>query len=453
MRPRIILAVLALALTALTAVVTTTPATAVTSRHKPAGTTDWRSYHGNTARTGRNPNLPAFRGHLHMIRHIALDGAVYASPIVANGLTIVATENNTLYAFGAHSRLVWKHHLGAPSPASQRPCGDIDPLGITGTPIYAPKTRLVYVAAEFGASRPFHRLYALRVGSGSIAFQHTLDFAGVDRVAMQERGALTIAGGRVWTPFGGMAGDCGAYKGRVIGYNLNGKGSTVRYTVPTAREAGIWTPPGPTVGPNDNLFVAVGNGASEQGDRYDHSDSVLHIGTGGRLLDSFSPTSWASDNAQDLDLGSQGPAIVSEKWVFSAGKSGRSYVLRLGHLGGIGGQVSTAQLCTSFGGTAVRGDVVFVPCTDGMRAVRIDNSGHQHVRWHTQSSITGSPVIGGGVVWDLDTGSGRLYAVGTAGGNVRASIAVGTVTRFATPALSGRRILVGTTTGLTIVGY
>ena len=57
------------------------------------------------------------------------------------------------------------------------------------------------------------------------------------------------------------------------------------------------------------------------------------------------------------------------------------------------------------------------------------------------------------MVWDLDPGAGRLYAVGTAGGNVRASIAVGSTTRFATPALSGRRILVGTTSGLTIVGY
>ena len=34
---------------------------------------------------------------------------------------------------------------------------------------------------------------------------------------MQERGALTVSGGRVWVPFGGLAGDCGGYKGRVVG--------------------------------------------------------------------------------------------------------------------------------------------------------------------------------------------------------------------------------------------
>ena len=34
---------------------------------------------------------------------------------------------------------------------------------------------------------------------------------------MQQRGALAITGGRVWVPFGGLDGDCGGYKGRVVG--------------------------------------------------------------------------------------------------------------------------------------------------------------------------------------------------------------------------------------------
>ncbi len=55
---------------------------------------------------------------------------------------------------------------------------------------------------------------------------------------MQERGALTITGGKVWIPFGGLAGDCGGYKGRVVGVNLDGTGDPIAYTVPTTREAG-----------------------------------------------------------------------------------------------------------------------------------------------------------------------------------------------------------------------
>jgi hypothetical protein len=358
-----------------------------------------------------------------------------------------------VYAFGPKNRLVWKRHLGRPSPASQRPCGDIDPLGITGTPIFNRANGLVYVAPEFSGRRPTHRLYALHIGTGRIAFHRTLDLRGVDRVAMQERGALAIAHGRVWVPFGGLAGDCGQYKGRVVGWKLNGSGKPIKYTVPTAREAGIWAPPGPTVTRDGSLYVAVGNGASGVGDRYDHSDSVLRINGRARLTGSFSPTTWATDNEADLDLGSQGPAIVRGKWVFIAGKSGTAYVLRAKHLGGIGGQVSKRDICTSFGGTAVVGSVVYAPCTDGVKAIKIGPRGRMRVLWKADGAITGSPVIGAGVVWALDTGSGTLHALGRAGGRSRGAVSVGSVNRFATPALSGRRILVGTLSGLTIVSY
>ena len=196
--------------------------------------------------------------------------------------------------------------------------------------------------------------------------------------------------------------------------------------------------------------MAVGNGASGPGDRYDHSDSVLRIAPDGTLLDSFSPTSWAQDNASDADLGSQGPALVGP-WVFSAGKSGTAYLLRRDHLGGIGGQVSSRHLCVSFGGTAVAGDTVYVPCTDGLRAVRVDAHGRMTVLWHASGSVTGSPVLGGGRVWSLDPDSGVLYALDPHSGRVRGQVAVGPTSRFATPALSGRQVLVPTLAGLAIV--
>ena len=41
------------------------------------------------------------------------------------------------------------------------------------------------------------------------------------------------------------------------------------------------------------------------------------------------------------------------------------------HLGGIGGQVSVTSVCLSFGGAAVYGSVVYLPCTDRVRAVRV----------------------------------------------------------------------------------
>jgi outer membrane protein assembly factor BamB len=403
-------------------------------------------YHRTLDRAGVSPDLPT-PTQLRVAYRIDLDEAMYASPVVAGGTVVAATEGNTVYAFDIAGKRIWKRNLGDPSAAGERECGNIDPLGITGTPVVANGT--VYVSPELGGP-PRHLLVALDLKTGAVKWQRNIDLPDVETRAMQERGALSVTGGRVWVPFGGLLGDCGGYKGRVVGVRLDGSGAPVSYTVPTAREAGIWTPPGPSVDRAGNLYVSVGNGASGPGDPYDHSDSVLKIGPDGTLRDSFSPSTWPTDNADDLDLGSQGPALVGN-WVFIAGKSGTAYVLRRDHLGGIGGEVDKGGLCTSFGGTAVVGDVVYVPCTDGVRAVRIDGSGTMHELWRADNSIAGSPVVGGGRVWALDQGAGVLHALDPASGKSREHVSVGDVSRFATPALYGTYVLVPTLAGLTVV--
>jgi outer membrane protein assembly factor BamB len=292
-------------------------------------------------------------------------------------------------------------------------------------------------------------LFALRASTGAVVWKHSLDLSGVETRAMQERGALLFAAGRIWVPFGGLAGDCGNYKGRVVGVNAGGRHGAIAYTVPTTREAGIWTPPGPSFG-GTYLFVAVGNGAATFGDSYDKSDSILKINTSAHLAQYFAPSSWRDDNATDADLGSQGPALVGN-WVFADGKRGAAYVLRRDRLGGIGGAVDRVDLCTSFGGTAVVGSRVYVPCTDGIRAVRIDSTGQLHAVWHAAGQVIGSPVVGGGRVWSLDPGGGQLYALNPTNGSVVNSVSVGATSRFATPAIYGYRMFVPTLSGLTVV--
>jgi outer membrane protein assembly factor BamB len=459
MRIRFALSVPVLALLACTNSGTAAPTThpASSSTHAaPAPSTgqhvqrvapaDWPAYHGNRLRTGYAPTMPPASGTPQVLHRYNLDGNVYASPIVIGGRTIVATENDTVYAI-EHGHVVWRKHLGTPAPDDQTPCGNIAPLGITGTPVY--HHGRIYVAAEF-ASPARHRLFSLRFSDGQVMWKHNLDLPGVETRAMQQRGALTFAGGRVWVPFGGLAGDCGGYKGRLVGVRLSGAGRAIAYTVPTTREAGIWTPPG-AVWSGKYLFVQVGNGEASFGDPYDKSDSVLALTTDARLHQFFAPTTWREDNAADLDLGSQGPALVG-KWIFADGKRGRAYVLHRDQLGGIGGEVSSRDLCTSFGGTAVVGARVYVPCTDGIRAVRIDGTGHMHVLWHASSSVWGSPVVGGGRVWSLNPDSGTLYALNPSNGHIVNSVGVGVTSRFATPAIFGSRIFVPTLAGLTVVG-
>jgi outer membrane protein assembly factor BamB len=415
-----------------------------------AGAVDWPTYHGTTSRAGVSTTMPAATGTPRLIQSLKLDGQVFASPIVVRGLTIVATEQDTVYAFDQSYRQVWKRSLGSPSPAEERQCGDINPLGITGTPAYDAATNHVFLVAEHGGSVR-HELYALDAGSGRVAWSKSVDLPGVSARDMQQRGALAIADNRVWVSYGAQAGDCGNYKGRVVGVPLDGGSDVIFYSPPTKRGGGIWNPNGPTVNAAGHLLVVSANGAAFPGDAYDHTNTVLELDANAKVVDSFAPTDWAANNQGDVGLGSQGVALVGTKWAVLGGKSGPVYVLRQGDLGGIGGQVDVQDICKSFGGAAVAGDVVYLPCTDGVRAVRVDDAGHLHMLWHASDSITGSPVIGGGRVWALDTSAGVLHALDPSTGKSLGQVDVGVANRFATPALYGADVIVPTLAGLAVV--
>ena len=430
-----------------TAVTTTTPSAGASSTGAPA---DWPTYHGTADRDGVSTTMPAASGTPTVVQSLKLDGAVYASPLVVHGLTVVATENDTVYAFNQSYQQVWKRNLGSPSPAEERQCGDINPLGITGTPIYDAATNRVYVVAEGGGSVR-HTLYALNLTDGTPAWSKSVDLPGVSARDMQQRGALAITGGKVWVPYGAQAGDCGDYKGRVVGVPLDGGDGVVFYSPPTQRGGGIWNPAGPTVDAAGRLLAVSANGAAFPGDAYDHTNTVLELDPNAKLVDSFAPSDWAANNQGDVGLGSQGVALIGTKWAVLGGKSGPVYVLRQGALGGIGGQVDVQDICRSFGGAAVVGSVVYLPCTDGVRAVQVDDAGKLHVLWHASGSINGSPVVGGGRVWVLDYDAGVLHGLDPATGKSLGQAHVGPANRFATPALYGADVIVPTLTGIAVI--
>jgi outer membrane protein assembly factor BamB len=407
-------------------------------------------YHGGPAHDGVSRTMPPVSGPPKVSKALKLDGAVYASPIAVDGVIVVATENDSVYGLDAQGSQLWHVRVGSPSPGFERACGDIDPLGITGTPVYSGQTGDVYVVAEHGGTVG-HDLVAIDLHTGKVRWRKDVDLPGPLPKAMQQRGALAITGGRVWVPFGAQAGDCSDYKGRVVGVRLDGTGDPVVFDPSTRRQGGIWNPAGPTVDAAGHLYVVSANGSSFPGDAYDHTNSVLELSPSGKLLDSFAPTDWAQNNQGDVGLGSQGVALVGSQWAVLGGKSGPVYVLRRGHLGGIGGEVSVKNVCLSFGGASVAGSVVYLPCTEGVRAVRVDSDGQLHVLWHTSDSVNGSPVIGGGRVWALDYSAGVLHALDPATGQTRGQVSVGEANRFATPAIYGSLVLVPTLTGVVFV--
>ncbi|MGH3493347.1 MAG: PQQ-binding-like beta-propeller repeat protein [Sciscionella sp.] len=406
--------------------------------------TDWPTYHHDNQRSGTGVATPSL-GRLSRAWSARLDGAVYGQPLVLGGRVLAATEQDSVYALrAADGHVLWSRHLGTPQPKSGLPCGDIDPLGITGTAAYDARTGLVFVVAETVGGR--HTLYGLNARTGSVVLRRSVEPPRGKAADHQQRAALTVSQGRVYIAYGGLFGDCGDYVGSVVSVPTSGTGPARSYAVPTAKLGGIWAPAGGVV-VDGKLLYAVGNGAST--DRYDHSDAVLALTPALRLADSFSPARWAKDNANDLDIGSTSPAVVHD-YVYIDGKRGVGYVLDRRHLGGVGGAVSQTPVCRAFGGDAVAGSTVYVPCTRGISAVAVDQSGHASILWSSTAG-SGSPVVGGGAVWTVDLDRGDLVALDQRSGAVRARQHIGRAPHFASPTLSGSRAYVGTLDGVVAI--
>jgi outer membrane protein assembly factor BamB len=428
---------------------TRSPAAASTSPAAAPAAWDWPGYHRDAAHTGYAPGTPP-AGLLAIAWRRRLNGAVYGQPLAIGGLVIAATEGDSLFGLDrATGQVRWRVHIGTPVPLSALPCGDIDPLGITSTPVYDPATRLVYAVAE--TTGYHHVLVGVNALSGQVAFRRGIPTPDGHPRFDQQRGALAVAGGRVYIPFGGLAGDCGPYRGSVVGVPVSGRGPLISYVVPTAREGGIWTPGGPVTGPGGTLYVGVGNGAAIGGS-YDSSDSVTALSPTLRETGIFAPDVWPQDNAGDLDLGSLSPVLLPSGLVLTDGKRGIGYLLDARHLGGVGGQLAAAPICRAYGGAAVSGTVAYLPCSDGGLAA-VDTAGRRlRIRWRGPATAAGSPVLGGGAVWVADLGAGVLYQVSPASGQVRQQISLGTaLPPFASPSLSGPLVLIGTMHGVVAV--
>jgi outer membrane protein assembly factor BamB len=414
-------------------------------------TADWPAYHANAARTGAVAGLPA-AGPLALAWTRRLGAAVYGQPLIIGGTVIAATESNQVFGLSrATGRVLWSTRIGSghPVPLSVQPCGNINPLGITGTPVYDPATRLVYAVAETTGARKV--LAGIRVSDGTIAF--TRDIPAPDHAPAydQQRGALALGAGRIYITFGGHFGDCGPYRGSVVAVPASGQGRLLSYVVPTRQQAGIWAPGGPVIGSDGTVYVSAGNGAARR-PPFDGSDSVIALSPRLRRTSVFAPSRWPQDNAEDLDLGSMSPALLPGSKILQVGKSGIGYLLNASNLGGVGGQLADGGVCHAFGGAAVTPAVVYVPCFGtGMTAVSVA-AGSIRVLWRGPGVANGSPVIGGGAVWVADWNAGVLYELSEATGRVRHQISLGSaLPHFASPSLSGGLVLIGTLHGVVAV--
>jgi len=330
-------------------------------------------HHGNAARSGLYvvPGL-TWEAAAHLQRdpsfHAEVAGPVYAQllywplPEGDHGLLLVATEQNLVYALDSRSgALVWKISLGPAVPRSTLPCGNIDPLGITGTPAIDARSQAIYLDAMIGdkaSGAPRHRIFALSLKDGALLPGWPVDVEAALKTSGQtfrsavqnQRGALTIAADTVYVPYGGHFGDCGDYRGWVVSVALEAP-HAVRSWSTEARGGGAWAPGGVS-SDGTALYVATGNTMGAR--RWSDGEAVIRLGLdlsfSAQSRDFFTPADWLNLDERDADLGGTNPLLVDlegeipMQLVLALGKDGNAYLLDRRNLGGIGGHIVSRRV-------------------------------------------------------------------------------------------------------------
>jgi hypothetical protein len=372
---------------------------------------DVLTYHGDLNRSGHFivPGLNWDRArslHLDENFRAKISEHVYAQPLYWRGsdsmrpLLLVATEDDVVHAIDAQSGgEIWKRSLGKPVARSSLLCGNISPLGITGTPVIDTATQAVYLdAAVEEESGPRHRVFALSLKDGSTLPGWPVDvgealardgrhFTPRDQ---NQRGALTIFEDRVYVPFGGHYGDCGEYHGTVVGISLADPTNVASWAT-RARGGGIWAPAGLSAD-GSSLYAATGNtfGATTFGDGEMIVRLAADLHRSEDKHDFFAPSDWHQLDAGDVDLGGTGPLPLDvpqqndvQSLILGLGKDGKAYLLDRKNLGGIGGELAVDTVSSRYIITAP----AIYPADDGT-----------FVAFHADGTQCPSSQRGGGLV-------------------------------------------------------
>jgi hypothetical protein len=421
------------------------------------------TYHGDAARSGdfvvpaltwekaRSVNLDrAFDAHIA--------GHLYAQPLYWRGVAsntamlLVATEDDIVQAFDATTgKELWRRSVGTPVKNSLLPCGNINPLGITGTPVIDPSTQAIYFdAAVERANGPRHEVFGLSLKDGAILPGWPVDVADAlqklgrhfDPRTQNQRAALSLMDGTLYVAFGGHFGDCGDYHGWVVGFSLHEPSKVISFET-RARGGGIWSPGGLSIVGRD-IFFATGNtfGAGSWSD----GEAVFRVGPNlqrtNNKQDFFAPVDWKTLDAHDLDLGGSNPLPLNvpgpggdHALILALGKDRKAYLLDRNNLGGIAGQltaetVSEIRIITSPAAYPVDSDVFIAfqgpgaHCPGpsqgmGLTVLRIagGSAPTMNAAWCGRLSGYGSPIAtttdghSNPIVWILGAeGDNRLHA-------------------------------------------
>lgn len=429
---------------------TTVQARPAGSASTNAASTNWTTYHANPLETGIAPTTATFAHPKLAWTSPVLDGQLYGEPLVEGSLVVVATENDVVYGLNAaNGTVAWSTSVGTPVAATSLPCGDIFPnVGITSTPVIdASRSEVFVVADEVSGAVVSHHLVGLSLSTGSIVLNQVVDPPGTLTTAQLQRPALALDQGAVEIAFGGNAGDCSTYHGWVVSVPESGGALRTWEADPTPGndQGAVWLGgAAPVVDSSGNIWIATGNGSNTTGSSPDGGDSVIELSSSLALVQSFTPSTWRTDNADDFDLGSSAPALMGNGLVFMAGKSKTAFLLNESKLGGVGGQVAERTFCGSDvdGGEAFTTTVVYAPCLKGIVAVKVNAHSHKmRVLWSTSTGSSGPPIEAGGKVWTIRS-DGTLFGLRKSNGHPAVRLTVGApANHFPTPSVGDGLLL------------
>lgn len=451
------------------------PPSAALGTHSPASATSasgaWTTYHHDNAHSGFDSTQPAAGGATAGWVSAALDGQVYGEPLVYNGLVYVGTLQGTVYALNQSTGVIaWSKNVAAPQAKLSSQCGNVSPLGILSTPVIDTIAGRIYVSELKAADDRWH-VYGIDLTSHVVVVDDTIPSTigtGFDWTIQQQRGALALSSDRsqIYVPFGGRAGDCGPYRGWVVGVPTSGSGTQNVYESPSTA-SGVWAAGGVVVDDaTGNVLFATGNAIPCTGAV--NSDSVIRTNASLGSATFFQPQDWSSHwCAPDSDLGSTSPTIISPSLAFMAGKYGQGFLIDPANLGGNNGQLFPARspylgadVCAgnhsdaTFGSFAYAAPRIYLECDgNGLVSLSVITSTPSFSlcnstctasgTWQAGGGTTfGPPIVAGGVVWAVDINGGGLSGFDAATGIQTYRSAPFGVNHFSTPSEAGGQIFV-----------
>jgi hypothetical protein len=295
----------------------------------------------------------------------AVDGPIYALPLIVtqfrmpdgarHNLAIVATLNNSVYAFDADNPAAatpyWHAQLGTPIYTGELYLGP--EIGIVATPVIDLATNTIYLtaivntAAAAGGYDAGSFLFALDLATGTLKYNSpqrvVLPLATgeqeTDATAWYQRAGLLLANDAVYVGYVYVSDDSLAIQhGFVQAFQADDLSVRLASweSSPNTPHAGIWQAGrGLAADRFGNLFVSTADG--EWNGTTDFGNSVVELHARNLTVESyFTPSNWEALFQSDTDLGANGVTLLPDfHLALTGGKQGIIYLMNRIDLGGL----------------------------------------------------------------------------------------------------------------------